>query len=596
MVVFIAEKPQDFTPASHEDEIFYALKENLPQDEEYYVFHSFRVTNVCENIVHPKEIDFVIFNPEKGIICIEAKAGGVYTKFDEFGHLRWYYANGIQIKNGGPYRQAEIKKINIIERFKKVNCASLINNCKIHHAVWFVSLNKEQLNNINLTPEAAKELTLTREDLKNPHIAFNNIFNIKTENNIETNLSVYDKRRVLENILCPEFNLVPSMASELSIKRNSMERLLNEQVKVLDFLEEQQTATINGAAGTGKTMIALQKARLHANNGDKVLFLCYNKALCNYLRENYTHPNIDFYNIDAFACAYCRTSAYNYKLLKEKIEESYFNQTFEYKHIIIDEGQDFGQSEIEDNNILYTLESAVVNEDDNIGSFYVFYDKFQFIQGACCPKFIKDADCRLTLTRNCRNTNNIAETSSRPLMLNKTIKTKPDSVIGDTSVVYVSSEKDRCLEYLNNAIKSCLEKKIKESEIVIISCKTKEDIKNGGSILSDYGEKYNVFNKSFKFTNCADFKGLEADAVILVDVTSETFETKKNCNRFYVGASRAKFNLFVLCCMSKEDCAFAADVLKFKNFDITRQDFNVCVKNKNPEKRFAAALNATWNS
>ena len=110
MTVYIADEPNEYTPESQEDKIFYALKNNLPKDEDYYVFHSLRVTNVVNNVVIPKEIDFVIFNPKKGIICIEAKSGNAYTKLNEMNKLKWYYANGEVIDKGGPYWQAEKSK------------------------------------------------------------------------------------------------------------------------------------------------------------------------------------------------------------------------------------------------------------------------------------------------------------------------------------------------------------------------------------------------------------------------------------------------------------------------------------------------------
>ena len=52
--------------------------------------------------------------------------------------------------------------------------------------------------------------------------------------------------------------------------------MLKEQVALLNYLEEQNCAIINGMAGTGKTVMALEKARRHSDNNEKVLFLCYN--------------------------------------------------------------------------------------------------------------------------------------------------------------------------------------------------------------------------------------------------------------------------------------------------------------------------------
>ena len=47
--------------------------------------------------------------------------------------------------------------------------------------------------------------------------------------------------------------------------------MLDEQSGILNFLTEQRSAVVNGAAGTGKTMIAVEKAVRHAADGEKVL-------------------------------------------------------------------------------------------------------------------------------------------------------------------------------------------------------------------------------------------------------------------------------------------------------------------------------------
>lgn len=81
----------------------------------------------------------------------------------------------------------------------------------------------------------------------------------------------------------------------------------------------------------------------------------------------------------------------------------------------MDEGQDFGQDVIEKNGILQLLMDIVTADEEKHGTFYAFYDKLQKIQGDIIPQCIEEADCRLTLTRNCRNTENIAKTSLAPV-------------------------------------------------------------------------------------------------------------------------------------------------------------------------------------
>ena len=76
--------PNDFSPESREGELFISLQK-LPDD--YYVFHSFRIINIVDNEWKENEIDFVLFNKQKELLCIEAKAGKVSCQ-----NGIWYYA------------------------------------------------------------------------------------------------------------------------------------------------------------------------------------------------------------------------------------------------------------------------------------------------------------------------------------------------------------------------------------------------------------------------------------------------------------------------------------------------------------------------
>lgn len=98
MATMIPSTPRDFAPASLEDVMFRAL-EQLPS--EYYVFHSFRIMNVSDGIVHESETDFVIFSKDKGLLCLEAKAGQVSCR-----EGRWCYGSGLEMAHGGPFLQA----------------------------------------------------------------------------------------------------------------------------------------------------------------------------------------------------------------------------------------------------------------------------------------------------------------------------------------------------------------------------------------------------------------------------------------------------------------------------------------------------------
>ena len=205
---------------------------------------------------------------------------------------------------------------------------------------------------------------------------------------------------LIRRIFCPEFSVFSAASFDSELKNIVFHRLLKEQANILNFLEDQKVAVINGAAGTGKTMIAAEKARRHALNGEKVLFLCYNARLKDYLARNYGHENIDYLTIAGLACKLCRTSQPDYEKLQNKLDDLYFTGEFPYRHIVVDEGQDFGFDDIEEGKILEGLRLLVEDK----GTFYVFYDRMQLVQGRKVPAFIEDSDCRLTLYKNCRNT------------------------------------------------------------------------------------------------------------------------------------------------------------------------------------------------
>ena len=529
-------RPHDFSKYSLEDTMFEAL-EQLP--DEYYVFHSLKIVTVNDGLLQESEGDFVIFNPEKGVLCIEAKAGRVYCENEE-----WYYGSGIKMAHGGPYRQAAANKWKLLQYISDKNLDDIKRSCKFIHAVWFPSINQDDLARISFPADGDRRITLTSEALTTPQLYIDRLFSIEVQHGLETDLSAYQIKKLLNNVLCPSFNLVPSLKNEFEFKDKVFNRMLREQVRLLDYLEEQPNAVINGVAGSGKTMIALEKARRCSEFGERVLFLCFNRYLRDFLNDNYKNDNIDFYTLDALACKLCEKNDATKNELKTKLEELYLDGEFPYKHVIIDEGQDFGQEDIEESDVLGTLATIALDEEVG-GNFYVFYDKLQLVQGRKIPTYIQDADCRLSLYKNCRNTENIAITSMRPFEHIKRPKLNEGSLKGDSPRLFLC---DRGTEKV--LLDSILEKYQQEGieDIVILTCKTERT-----SALDIQEGVYTYKNRKYKFTTCRKYKGLEADVIILVDIDKTVLMTDA-INIFYVGSSRARMNLDMLANLTCEDC------------------------------------------
>lgn len=563
MAIMIPNRPHTFAPASLEGVMFAAL-EKLP--DEYYVFHSLKISTVSDNTFHESETDFVIFNKRLGILCLEAKAGQVQYK-DGY----WLYGSGEPMHNGGPFNQASSNKWKLIRYFENHRFASIIGKCKFLHAVWFPSISASDVKGMTLPTESDKELIMSKEALVDPQPYLEKIFALELPNKKETALSEADANRILREILCPQFNVFPSVSFESDLKKIVFHRLLEEQSGILNFLSEQKTAVINGAAGTGKTMIAIEKAQRHAMAGEKVLFLCYNVQLKNYLSENYAHENIDFYTISGLACKLCDTNSPNYEKLKSKLEDMYVFNNFPYMHVIIDEGQDFGLDDVEETGIIETIKSIITDAKPENASFYIFYDKLQLIQARKVPQYISDADCKLTLYRNCRNTENIAHTSLAPITERKP-KLIDGCVKGVPAKLHFCESDEKIKEKLDFVIDTLKGQGVKD--IVILTCKTEST-----SIISEHINN-GVYRNKYRFSTCRKFKGLEADAIILIDVTPELFEDE-NALIYYVGTSRARLWLDILTTMDNEECT-----------DVLQNTFEKRGYIKNPQKDLAAAINA----
>ena len=563
MAFMIPETPRDYDLNSKEGLMFQAL-EKLPRD--YYVVHSLKTANVVHNALLSREADFVIFHPEKGLLVLECKGG--YPKYDG----KWKYGNGELMPHGGPYIQAETCMHAIENSIKNSNCGYLMKNCRTYYGVWFPSLARDNLKAQNLPPEAEMRITLTLEDLADPLSAIERIFSI--EKKVDQKLLKADVDILLSRFICPQFDLAPTIMEQRADQEVIFHKLLAEQKKVLDFLVDQPVAVINGAAGTGKTWVALEKARRHADDGEEVLFLCYNKQLKNALEKRArSYPNIHFYSIDGLACKICNTSQSDYPLLNKELQKMFMADAFPYQHIIIDEGQDFGQDAIEENGIMQLLCDMVTADENKNGTFYVFYDKLQKIQGRKIPKFIEEADCRLTLTRNCRNTENIAKSSLAPVTQRQP-KLFDLAIPGAPAQIAFCDGADQVVKAVDISIEQFEESG--DGLTVILTCKTEvasvlnEQIQNG------------KYNGKYLFTTCRKFKGLEADNIILVDVDANTFNAE-DVMMYYVGTSRAKTGLRIITTLDDDTCSG----LLMEKFDYPA-DKTI----KNPKGKLADKLNA----
>lgn len=572
-----------FEKKSGENDMFVALS-HLPND--YFVFHSYRVRQLLDGGLNDGEADFLVFNPKYGCLFIEAKNGHVRRTEDG----NWEYSSGARMKD--PFDQActtmyaVISKFN--ETFKGTKWERYISDCKFLYCVWFPAYSNQQISEANFGPNVVKDLIMPREALTDPlayveammqkiqkmHVVIKEPEIITDGKSYKHNLTEEQSFEFLNHVLCPSFDIVPGMKKKYA--EETYEKLLEEQCVVLDFLANQKSAAISGASGTGKTFVAIERAKRLADKGEKVLFLCYNKNLKDFLEKERKIDGIDYYTIDGFACKKCKSSTANYYDLNNIVTEEILNDSFEYKHIIVDEGQDFGRSEIDDSHFLDTLAEYANNFDGC--SFFIFYDKNQLVNSKQIPSYLTNVDSKLTLYKNCRNTKKIAETAF------SLIDVKPVVYDGamegeQTRFIYYSS-----VEELEKRLDNIIEDISKENEFgrVLITCKGMD----GNSLKDKIDPKTDCYKsisgKKTRVYSCSTFKGLEEDYVLLFDVDKGVFE--KHDLSFYVGASRAKRKLFVFLKLDES-----------KVVSIINDRFSDSFKKTDKRQQLALAMHGTYS-
>jgi ribosomal protein uS13 len=327
MARMIPNTMQEDNDSYGEKQVFEALKTKL--GPEYVVFHSVRwndIYNAKRTIWG--ESDFTVFHPQKGIVVIEVKSGGVEYDGNGWSYVRTDNYERYHMKN--PLKQADKSKYRFVELlgdlFEDNGCSSRI-KCQIEPAVWFPSVSS-RTDVGNMPMEFHEEIVLLENALDDPETYINKIYDFY--NMKELTYLTPECAQMVIDAFAPHFRAVASLKSKREEQKDLFFRLTEEQNALINYLEEQKVAAIQGAAGTGKTVLACEKAKVLAKTG-KVLFLCYNQFLRKALQEEKElnpkkYENVDFYNIHQLVSSKIRATNVGddeINKLRETIDKDY---------------------------------------------------------------------------------------------------------------------------------------------------------------------------------------------------------------------------------------------------------------------------------
>ena len=143
------------------------------------------------------------------------------------------------------------------------------------------------------------------------------------------------------------------LKAKMAQAESTLITLTQEQVGILQSIRRNRRAVILGGAGTGKTVLATEKARKLAQEGLNTLFLCYNKPLQEYLAATLKDTGVRVQTFHGLVFHQCLMAGIPIPQNEERTLEWYVTEAplllaraarvngDRFSALIIDETQDF---------------------------------------------------------------------------------------------------------------------------------------------------------------------------------------------------------------------------------------------------------------
>lgn len=529
--------------------------------------HSLDLSKHTEKLY--SEIDFVIIT-ERGVLCLEVKGGAVGLE-----QGKWVYTTRFgksSVKEESPFTQARTNKESLMhfvrERYTKAN-GSEIKRCLYGYGVVFPdTVFHERGAGIDLDLVFDRSMTNFDDYLERLYDVW------------ESRLSVRFDLEVKHQRL-PRLNSgLVGLLSELLVGKTGTNKegminknfvdidgrlnaLTEDQYKVFQFGIQNRRQLIEGGAGTGKTMIGIMYALEKAKEGNRVLFLCFNILLAEWIKEMLAAQMTGVLNIKV-------ASFHEYLLeltgsdkpenpdvlddfYKSQLPNAFIevaDQLVPFDVMVVDEGQDLLFE-----NYLLCLDQFVTGGLDH-GNWVILYDENQNIY--LKERFNQGLNAVLSyqpflgqLRENYRNTRQIDQANGELTQ----IRSKAFAGIdGEPVEIYGYKDNNDGQTQLKSVMKDLRKKGVTPKDIVILSSRRFEHsmLEGKSQLLEGIGPIYPMQNKDGRFVKVPDhairfssiysFKGLESHVVIIIDAKVDDEHSRKLT---YTGISRAKSKLVV---------------------------------------------------
>jgi hypothetical protein len=538
-----------------ERKIYEACRDQL--DANWTVVHSVAILKLpSRSAPEDGEADFVVFNPDVGIGVVEVKGGAIeYNAIER----KWYSTSktGIRSKIKDAYLQALEQKKEITRTF-------------VSHPLWTASAGSKWLVTAHAAffpdcsprckwslPHVSPEITGWEGDLGSLNKWLLGVFDFWKGDSKPAGPGSLGKR-VFEDIYCRALSARPLLVHQLEAEESVRIKLTEQQSRLLRSIRMKKRALICGGAGTGKTLLALERARDVALSGRATLLVCYNSPLAEYLSKVAAGTNnlqIATYHSLCQSRAAAARSSTGRNLVKEA--EALYPNTGHFEchlpyalassteitdwridAIIVDEAQDFRED--------YWIGLLWLLKDQNESILYIFYDHNQLLYAN--TKSVPISDAPFLLTQNCRNTKAIHELTYRYY---RGEPTDAPEIPGDAvREIHAASCRPQATKLGAEVVRLISEECVRPEQITILVATTaKASYYNElTSHRLPAGVRWAVETHGQANTILLDtaprFKGLESPIVFLWGI--DQVDTSVDRELLYVSLSRAKSKLYLV--------------------------------------------------
>ncbi len=488
--------------------------------------------------------DFIVADPERGLLLIDVCEGGV--QYDPSGR-RWVRLGGVtgSAPITDPFSNAQANHDALMIRLGSHPTATP--SLPVHG--WAVAMPGIVAPPRGLAAHAPAELILDRDALSQPAKAIAALFDTWTRRGSAAgNASPRWWWRAVEDLFVAPREARVLLRHRIADDRSEMVALTDDQVRLLEMLGRIRRQTIYGPAGTGKTVLAITKARMLAREGMKVLLTCYNKALGHHLRDTLAdEPGIraahfhelcwqvarlDEREVETPSQSAARARFFDVDL-PQLLVERLADEPLSFDALVVDEGQDFlpGWWPV--------LDRLCGDQSDAIR--YTFYDDGQRLRADAAE--VPGREGALVLRTNWRNTRSI----HRHLAEIEPRAAEADCAAPDGVPVAFEPLKPSRRHALRRVLTNLIDAGgVAPADIVILTGRSAARSQTmqveqpvGRHILTAEDEPGRV-----RVRGVQAFKGMEAPVVVLTELNHYTAEKAQRL--YYVGASRAMNHLVVL--------------------------------------------------